>query len=208
MAIIEDLLKAKGVSYSNDFALTDNISCDSCKDDQLPKGIRCNREIMNVHPLESITVLPLDPWFKNLPQTSKTGIKNCDYLLCDTDEILGRKRVALCDLTCSDSAYIEPGKSLKYPQGKRSYAISQMISTAKFFLDTDVLGFQIAIATERDMIFGVRSFDTVNNGIVESALSGFTRTPSQMAETIRSEQYVDGCKFFYIEVKYPTALAW
>ena len=75
-------------------------------------------------------------------------------------------------------------------------------------LDTDVLGFQIAIATERDMIFGVRSFDTVNNGIVESALSGFTRTPSQMAETIRSEQYVDDCKFFYIEVKYPTALAW
>ena len=123
MAIIEDLLKAKGVSYSNDFALTDNNSCDSCKAGQLPKGIRCNRDIMSVHPLESVTVLPLDPWFKNR-----------DYLLCDTDEILGRKRVALCDLTCSDSAYIEPGKSLKYPQGKRSYAISQMISTAKFSL--------------------------------------------------------------------------
>ena len=138
-------------NYSGDFSLSDKKACDDCKGKD-----GCDMCVLNVHSDYEVEVLSLEKWLSFFPEKELTNLKNCDFFISDGVEQYASKNVAFCDITCLQEKYLAPG-SHKYAEGKREYAIRQMVGMADFFNSDELLGHFIHTATSRRFILGVRS---------------------------------------------------
>lgn len=200
--LIDSLLNSRSDIHSGDFSLSDARACDTCKhpDD-------CDRAVLRIHSDIDVAVIDMDEWKASHSDTQSIG-KICDYLLYDAEDQYASRKVAFCDLTCSTTDYVNPGKSTKYPKGKRAYAIEQMTHTVEMFFSRPVVDQQIATATDRRIIFGVRFSDLPIILPAAKSMSAFTRTPSSTAGIVRSQQTIGGIGFTYVEVRYPERMRW
>lgn len=202
MTLIDSLIGSRSDIYSGDFSLSDSKACDACKN-----PTDCDRKVMRLHSDIDVAVIDMDEW--KASRSDKTSIgKICDYLLYDAEDQYASRKVAFCDLTCSTTGYVNPGKSTKYPQGKRAYAIEQMTRTVEMFFKQPVVDQQIATATDRRIIFGVRFSDLQIRQPAARSMSAFTRTPSSTVGIISSQQTIGGIGFAYVEVRYPEVMRW
>ena len=189
--------------HSSDFSLTDPLACASC-----PSSAGCDHRVLDVATNTPVDVFAIDELMSILPQSAKTGLKNCDYMMCDGIDLYAVRRIAFCDLNCGNEAYINPGTSSKYPQGKREYAVGQMIGMATFLSGDDMLSHFILTATSRRFVFGVRINNTTPVNPAAASMKAFMRTPSSRALSLQSAQRIAGLGFSYVEVRYPAALNW
>lgn len=203
MTLIDSLISSRSDLYSGDFALSDQNACDHCS-----KRQTCDRNVMYLHSDIPVAVIDMDEWRASRSDDIPEGTKICDFMLHDAEEQYASRKVAFCDLTCSQQKYTEPGGSTKYPLGKRDYAIKQMLSTINLFFNRPVIDQQIMTATDRKIIFGVRLSDETSDNAAAKSMSAFMQTPSSMAGVKQSKQNVNGISFDYIEVKYPKRLQW
>lgn len=200
--LIDNLISSRSEIYSGDFSLSDAKACNVCKN-----STDCNRAVMLIHSDIDVAVINMDEW--KASRTDKQSIgKICDYMLYDAEDRYASRKVAFCDLTCSTAEYVNPGKSTKYPQGKRAYAIEQITRTVEMFFKQPVMDQQIATATDRHIIFGVRLSDRPAQLPPARSMSAFTRTPSSTAGEVRSQQTIGGIRFTYVEVRYPERMVW
>ncbi len=181
------------------FSLLDPYACGQC-----PEGSRCDNATLNVESANGVAVIGLSDWFKSLPPVQ--GLKNCDYLMCDSEEQPASRKVALCDLTCSREKYLS--ESAKYPGGKREYVVTQMLSTADFLSGNEMLRQQLQTATSRRFIFGVRISDPEPTDPAAKSMHAFMRTPSSTSLLTTSLQKISDIRFDFVEVRYPHRLAW
>ncbi|MDE6436366.1 MAG: hypothetical protein K2K69_02525 [Muribaculaceae bacterium] len=190
--------------YTSDFSLHDTEACGVCRK---ARAQQCNHETMMVHPLNPIAVFALHEWISSFPKNKRINFPNCDYIFADAENMYASRKIAFCDITCSESRYVNPGTG-KYPQGKRAYVLSQMESLAGWLMKNSLLRHYISTATNRRMIFGVRYSDRNPANKATAAMQSFSRTPSSTASTITSQQYIDNIPFEYVEVSYPATLTW
>lgn len=186
---------------SGNFSLTDPTACSQC-----PRPDGCDKITMHIGSHTPVLIVRLADAIGEMPQTMRDGLKNCDYLLCDAVENPGSRKVALCDLTCSNSKYLSA--SQKYPGGKREYVVAQMLSTALFLSMHDVLWHSVQTATSRRFIFGMRVSDEKPTDQAARAMKMFALTPSSAALQTESTQRIANIHFKFVEVRYPSQLNW
>lgn len=193
--------------YSNPFSLTDKNACNQCfsRMTKQNQAFTCNRETLNVKPLNPVAVLYLDPLFNSL---KITGLKNCDYIMGDAVNMYASRKIAFCDLTCSDPKYINPGGSTKYPQGKRNYILEQIEDTAKWLMSDLMIYHCLSTATCRQIIIGIRHNNIQVTSSPATAMKAFTQTPSSTANSLTTKQIIKSISFDIVEITYPTPLEW
>ena len=198
------------VVYEKDFALNDEKACWRCISQYTSDGhpFQCSYEVLKVHPLKPIAVCSLDAWLNTFPPKKLVGFKNCDYIFTDARDEYAYKKVAFCDITCSDSKYVKPGGSVVYPEGKRAYMLKQMESVATWMLNDDVLYHSVATATHRQLVFGIRYTDKPVVSKTAMSLRSFTQTPSSSAKILTTTQFIGKVEFDVVEVTYPNPFVW
>lgn len=192
------------------FALTDSKACLPCIEDINKRGVhaKCNHEMMVVKTTTPVGIIDIDTWLSAFPHKVKEGLCNCDYLIADAVNRYAVRKIAFCDLTCSHPAYLNPGRSKEYPEGKRNYMLKQMVSMVTWLINDDLLKVNIFTNTERCLVFGIRHRQLVSKIPPASAMSGFMRTPSSAAKKLTSSQYIQGISFETMEVLYPNPFLW
>jgi len=198
-------------TFTGDFILTDPKACLNCNiiSRQPQSYSSCNQVVMKVHSDNTVIVLNMNSLFEQLPQKITTGLKSCDFIISDDEEVMTSRRIAFCDLTCSEEKYINPGGSDKYPNGKREYAVTQMLSTSDFLSKDPLFKAHLHSATSRRLIFGIR--DKTNQPInrAAKAIRGFINsTPSSGSLSLTTIQHINNLRFEFIEVRYPFPLKW
>lgn len=188
--------------YCGDFSLSDKKACDYCLNSS-----DCDRAVLNVHSDYAVDVLSVETWLSYFPANVLYKLKNCDYFISDGVEQYASKKIAFCDLTCLHDRYLTYG-SHEYPYGKREYAVQQMINMADFFNSDELLGHYIQTATSRRFILGVRMKNADEADIAVKSMTGFLKTPSSQAPTLKSMQLIAGQRFEYNEVRHPAIFQW
>lgn len=200
---LADKATPRSATFSGDFSLSDSKACGACA------AASCDHITMNVRSDTPVSVTDLSQWIDILPPKVREGLKNCDFLFYDAEDVYGMRRIALCDLSCSDPAYIQSGKSNKYPEGKREYVVKQMLSIAQFISDDAMLDHLVATATSRRMVFGLRETSRhTGSGAAARAMRSFMRTPSSTALSLTASQHIAALRFEYVEVRYPEPFRW
>ncbi len=193
--------------YETDFSLSDTMACTYCKEND-SSGNGCNREVLKVHPSSPVAVFPIDKWLKLLPSKELERFKICDYFFIDATDEYASKKVGFCDITCSEVKYVNPGSSTKYPAGKRAYMLKQMESVAEWILSDPVLYSDVATATNRRLVFGIRYSKNKPQTKASKSMSAFSKTPSSTAGSLASIQNIKGFVFNMVETVYPNIFMW
>lgn len=191
------------VVYTQNFTLSDDAACGEC-----PGNHGCDKVVMAVETNHPVGVFHVADYIAALPAKTQNGLKNCDFIMCDASNTYGSRKVALCDLSCSEARYLNPGHSKKYPQGKRAYVVEQMISTADFIARDIMVGQYIRTATSKRFVFGLRVKDMNVRNKAMNSMKAFSKTPSSQAATVSSMQTIAGIDFEYVEVRHPAPLRW
>lgn len=196
--------------YETDFVLADPKACTGCRivNAQDPVKIQCDGVTMFVHPLNPIAVYSLENWIKTFPAKKRNNLPNCDYIFADADDMYASRKIAFCDITCSESKFVNQGISKKYPQGKRQYVLTQILSMVSWLIQNPMLHHHISTATDRQYIFGVRYTDPLSEDQATMSMQSFSKTPSSTTPTISTVQYLNQIPFTFVEVTYPTPLVW
>lgn len=214
MSVLRNLLGAPACEKQGDFYLNDPRACNDAIRNDLSKCSGCDRIVLNIHADSVVEIFSMDQWEARLPKAERRRrqdehYKLCDYIICDKDDPYARSHIAFCDLSCVSDKYLLSGDSNEWPEGKRSYVLSQMVDTARYFLELDVVAQTIMTATDRSLIFGFRSPEVeVPKDETESAMLAFMRTSASESDILVSRQDVEGIKFTMFEVKYPARLQW
>lgn len=194
---------------SGSFTLSDSKACTACK--AMPSRtdrVSCDEANLNIHSSDDVAVLEFERYIQQFSRTS-LGIKDvCDYLLFD--ESNNHRKIAFCDLTCSDEKWVEPNTG-KYPEGKRAKVKSQMLDSLEYLLKEDLLAVVILTFAEKVCLFGWRDFDNPEVNTVAPVhdnarknMQVFGRTPSSMAKQLTFEKTILGHGFSFVQVKYPS----
>lgn len=190
------------------FTLSDSKACTACKAVPSRTGrVSCNEEILNIQSSVDVAVLDFERYIQQFSKTS-LGIRDvCDYLLFD--ESNNHRKIAFCDLTCSDEKWVEPNTGM-YPEGKRAKVKSQMLKSLEYLLKEYLLAVDILTFADKVCLFGWRDFDNPEVNTVapvhdnaKKNMQVFGRTPSSMAKQLTSEKTILGHGFFFVQVKYP-----
>ena len=126
----------------------------------------------------------------------------------DAVNMYASRKIAFCDLTCSDPKYINPGGSTKYPQGKRNYILEQIEDTSKWLMSDLMIYHCLSTATCRQIIIGIRHNNIQVTSSPATAMKAFTQTPSSTANSLTTKQIIKSISFDIVEITYPTPLEW
>lgn len=189
-------------TYSGSFSLSDPHACSACA------IAGCDNITLTIASRETLNVLNIDGWSKALPARLRDGLKNCDYFIFDDERRYACRKIAFCDLTCSEEKFLGPGVSKKYPEGKRIYAFRQMEKLFELFCSDDMLLHYMLTTTHRRYVLGVRLKDDHNPSVAASAMHRFATTPASRAHTLASLQATNKFGFEYVEVRHPAPLVW
>lgn len=188
------------------FTLHDAIACQICKSHFVEK-INCTSAVLTIHANNPVDVLCFERFISQFDGTSAEIKDRCDYLLYDHDA--QKQKIAFCELTCSESKYLEPNASNKQPEGKRAKAYSQMKTSLEALLTVSMLCVHILTRPKKYAIFGWRERN-VQFPMDQAATSmkEFTITPSSASNVLYSDVFVMGHGFTFAQIKYPTVYEW
>ena len=190
-------------TQSESFTLSDQKACSECKADR-PEREKCDEKTLKIKLAtdETVTIVNFEKYLNQFGnRLEKYGTKRCDFLILDDNE--SHRKVAFCDLTCSDHRYVD-GQT-----GKRAKVVKQMKDSLESLLKVDVLNQYILTFQDKVFLFGWREFlisDTEperNNPL--SNMGTFCQTPSAMSGTLEYQPYKG---FVFIQVKYPAEYQW
>ena len=186
------------------FTLNDDIACDKCKNSA------CNKENLIINSGDAlIHIIDFEKYVAQFAGTAAelTGGR-CDYLLYDEDREETPSKIALCDLTCSETKHIEPNNG-KYPEGKRAKAFNQMRNSLECLLESEqLLRLSILSKSIRQLIFGWRERGGDVADLAEANMLDFAMNPSLSEPLLRSQQYASKYRFEFIQVKYNENYIW
>lgn len=189
------------------FILSDSKACTACKASRTNRGA-CDEENLNIRSSVDVAVLEFESYIQQFKKTSLSIKGVCDYLLFD--ESNNHRKIAFCDLTCSDEKWVNPNTG-RYPEGKRAKVKSQMLDSLEYLLTEDLLKVAILTFADKVCLFGWRDFDNpaVNTVVpvhnnVRKNMQVFGRTPSSMAKQLTFEKTILGHGFSFVQVKYPS----
>lgn len=196
------------------FALSDGKACHDCH--LIPERVNradCDETVMKVDNAgHEVKVLNLEKYVCQFDNTPARFSERCDFLLLDDNE--RHRKIAFCDLTCSDKKWVEPNQGKAYPQGKRAKARSQMIKSMEILMKQNVLELYILTFAEKVCLFGWRDYNAPETpvaperGHVLQNLQAFMTTPSSMARKMTAEENVMQHSFKFVQVKYPQPYTW
>lgn len=195
------------------FALTDNKACEDCHQ-QLGRIDRrnCDEEILKIGSNgQEVTVVNFEKYISQFDGTPANIRERCDYLLVDDTE--NHRKIAFCDLTCSDGKWVEPNTG-KYSEGKRAKAKKQMMASIKTLLNVPLLDHAILTFAEKICLFGWREYEfpevptlPQRRNVIHN-MQAFMTTPSAMARQLRQKMDIAEHGFLFIQQKYPNVYNW
>lgn len=188
------------------FSLHDERPCHDCKI-RFPEKAGCNEVVLTITTTIPVDVLNFEQFASQFDNTAGELKDRCDFLLYDHSE--NSRKIAFCELTCSESRYVEPNVSSKYPGGKRAKAFSQMKASLEALLAIDLLNTHILTFQNKVAVFGWRERNTENP--VDSAaqnMKSFSITPSSTAIVLSTDEYIMEHGFRFIQVKHPYSYNW
>ena len=195
------------------FTLTDNKACIDChRQPNRTNRNDCNEEMLKVENNgQEVTVVHFEIYISQFDRTPANIHERCDYLLVDNTE--NHRKIVFCDLTCSDSKWVEPNKG-EYPEGKRAKAKQQMLASIKALLNIPLLDTTILTFTERICLFGWREYGVPKVPVIAKRnhvihnMEAFMTTPSSMANQLNQKKEILGHGFSFIQQKYPAVYHW
>lgn len=189
------------------FTLSDEKACKGCR-----KTPECNEETLRIDPHgQRVAVIKFEDYASQYGNTQNGFSERCDFLLYDPSESHGK--IVFCDLTCSDDKWVEPNTG-KYPEGKRAKARRQMLMSMEVLLRHEVLAVTILTFAQKVCLFGWREpthpakHMPPQRGRFMHNLLSFMATPSEMAQSISSEEHIMKHGFTFVQVKYPNVYEW
>lgn len=190
--------------------LSDEKACMDCLNLR-PQRNRCDRINLRINTADTpVEVVDFEGYMNQLDNT-KAGIKDrCDYIL--VDGTLEHKKIAFCDLTCSEEKYVNPNSG-KYPLGKRAKAATQMKRSLECLLEEPLLAHYILTFPEKVCLFGWRDYAvsanvTPQRGNATRNMLAFMNTPSAKSGTLSRTVPMIGHDFKFVQTKYPTVYQW
>lgn len=154
-----------------------------------------------------VEVLNFERFISQFDRTSAEIKERCDYLLYDNDE--NSRKIAFCELTCSETKYVEPNESNEYREGKRAKAYNQMLKSLEALLGVSLLNTHILTFQKKHCVFGWR--EPIASGQMDAAaasMNAFGITPSSTSELLYTSVFVVGHGFTFIQVKHPALYEW
>ncbi|MBD5351259.1 MAG: hypothetical protein HDR86_00325 [Bacteroides sp.] len=178
------------------FSLSDPKACELCD-----SNATCNHQTLLISSDEPVQIINLEEFARQFDGTKaefEGGV--CDFLLFSAINT----QMALCDLSCSSAAYVEPNHG-KYPEGKRAKALSQMKNSLNKLLYADVL-FELKILSNsrKRLIFSWREPQVDVIDPAEQTMMDFITTPDSDEEMLTAEEH----GFEFVQIKYPKIYRW
>ena len=204
--VVVDMATYKGL-----VELSDNKACDDCQKLRRPQRTLCDRVNLRVNTsAKSIEIVDFEKYVNQFDHTAAAMSDRCDYILVDAS--VAHKKIAFCDLTCSEEKYVNPNSG-KYPLGKRAKAASQMKRSLESLLKEPLLANYILTFPEKVCLFGWRDYAVPTNitpkrGDAARNMLAFMNTPSAKSGTLSQVMPVVGHGFRFVQVKYPTVYQW
>lgn len=195
------------------FVLTDHKACGDChrKPGRMDRNT-CDEGILKIESNgQEVTVVNFEEYISQFDGILENIRERCDYLLLDDTE--NHRKIVFCDLTCSDSKWVEPNTG-KYSEGKRAKARKQMMASIKTLLSVPLLDHAILTFAEKICLFGWREYGVPEVPIVPQRcdvihnMQAFMTTPSAMAGQLRQEMDIAKHGFLFIQQKYPNVYNW
>lgn len=188
---------------ASDFLLGDDKACVNQKCVDL---VKCNHKVITINTTTPVAVLEFEVFvnqFRNTADAMKGD--RCDFMLYDPTE--AKSRIALCELTCCDTKYIELNTG-RYPEGKRARAYNQIKNSLEHLLAIPVLDQNILTYASHYGVFGWRErSERIDDKVLES-MSDFSDTPSSSEMILYTQDFVLNHGFVFVQVKFPIALNW
>ena len=193
------------------FSLSDSKACISCRAARDERQ-DCNEEVLRINPNGNIIqVINFEAYIQQFAKVMPEQKDRCDYLLYS--ETKDERKIAFCDLTCSDIKWVEPNKG-KYPEGKKAKARQQMNRSIEYLVTEPLFGEFIYTCSKRMCIFGWRDYNFPQEEVkslkknFRANLQTFMTTPSAMAKRLTTEVMFKDSSFEWITIKYPEVYQW
>lgn len=189
--------------------LSDAKACDECQRNR-PQRNHCNRVNLRVNTdAKAIEIVDFEKYIDQFDNTKGTMKDRCDYLLVDAS--VGHRKIAFCDLSCSEEKYVNPNDG-KYSMGKRAKAAEQMRKSLERMLQEPLLCHYILTFPSKVCLFGWREYEvpdvTPQRGNAIRNMQAFMRTPSSKSGSLTHVVSIIGYGFQFVQVKYPTVYQW
>ena len=188
------------------FPLSDTDACHRCKKIHAERA-QCNEQTLMVSTTTPINVLDFETYISQWDNTPAKVKRRCDYLMWNDEN--GRRKVVLCDITCSVSEHVDPNPEDKHPEGKRQYSYIQMQESLDALMRILVLEQYLLTATEKVFLFGWREPDIttqVQDNAENAMASLILDTAIEDAATFEQPATYHG--FDFVQVKYPHPYKW
>lgn len=194
--VVENSLLDAGIS-----SLRDSKACSECK--QQGKNCCETEEILRISHNYSITKVELEKFFTQFDGTRRSSLKDkCDILLFDDKD----HRIAFCEMTCSQSKYIEPYENSKGHQvGKRAKAHKQLKSSIDKLASVPDIASSMNRYNHRTALFAVRHKGSNNQSSEISNVNKFIIFPKSIQTDAKSDI---GNGFSFEVVEYPNIYQW
>lgn len=208
-----DDVEVQSSVMSGIFTLSDSKSCRSCHENPLREDrTDCNEEVLKIDAgVNAVTVVAFEEYISQYEHSEADIKERCDYLMVDDTE--GHRKIAFCDLTCSDVKWVEPNGG-RYPEGKRAKAVSQMLKSMEVLLAEPLMCQYILTFADKVCLFGWRDYGSspriaiARRGDAMQNMQAFLSTPSSMARQMTSYQKIGKHDFKFVQIKYPREYIW
>lgn len=189
--------------------LSDSKACNDCQKSR-PQRNHCDRINLRVDTSDNtIEIVNFEKYINQFDNTSAAMKDRCDYIFVDGSS--EHKKIAFCDLTCSEEKYVEPNGG-KYPMGKRAKASEQMRKSLEHLLQDPLMAHYILTFPMKVCLFGWRDYYATDvspqRGDATRNMLAFMNTPSAKAGTLTKTMPIIGHNFSFVQVKYPTVYQW
>ncbi len=178
--------------------LYDKKACNNCTNEHRICGEQqCVLKFQNN---ESVDVVNIENFLLQFDGLKTASLKEkCDLMFFDNEN-----KVAFCDMSCTQSKYVEPYLCQgEIKCGKRAKAYSQIESVIGKFMEVPALKAYIDNMNEKVGLFALREKDVIVASEVEKNMQVFKMSPAN------NEMFVDMKNGFrFAVIKYPTIYHW
>lgn len=201
-------IKVNYQNLRNSAVFSDKKACAQCHQ-RFPERVACNEENLKID-FDNNTVISIDfeSYIGQFDNTKAQIAERCDYLLVDDEE---HTKIAFCDLTCSEEKYVNDDIKC-FRLGKRAKAIKQVKSSLEQLLRVTLFDHYLLTFPQKVGLFGWRDYNATDTIVgkksAEDSMLTFMKTPSSMAQILRTECVVIGHNFEFIQIKYPAVYKW
>lgn len=189
---------------SGESVFYDNRACAGCNERKT--GICTKEEILKVSHKSPLTKVDLEKFFNQFEGRVLSSLKDkCDLLLYDSEK---KRRIAFCELTCSQRRYVEPYDDTagSHP-GKRAKAWKQLKSSIDKLATVPDIASAMDRYGHKSAIFAVRYKDSFErkSSMQISYMLKFIELPNNIQRGTSADI---GNGFLFEVIKYPTIYRW